>query len=66
MVHLVQMERKKAEEEAQRRAEDVRRDAEREEARCRAEADAELKVRYYEVSCLPCLCLEKTTTAACL
>ena len=52
--NVVQMERKKAEEEAQRRAEDLRRDAEREEARCRAEADAELKVRYYEVSCLPC------------
>ena len=48
--NMVQMERKKAEEEGQRRAEDLRRDAEREEARRRAEADAELKVRYYEVS----------------
>lgn len=43
------MERKRAEEEARRRAEDAQRDAEREDARRRAEADAELKVRYYEV-----------------
>ena len=47
----MQMERKRAEEEARRRAEDAKRDAEREEARRRAEADTELKVRYYEVSC---------------
>ena len=49
----VQVERKRAEEEAQRRAEDLKRDAEREEARRRAEADAQLKVRYYEVILLP-------------
>ncbi|CAL5228929.1 g12157 [Coccomyxa viridis] len=43
------MERKRAEEEARRRAEDLKRDAEREEARRRAEADTQLKVRYYEL-----------------
>ena len=47
------MERKRAEEEARRRAEDLKRDAEREEARRRAEADTQLKVRYYEVIRLP-------------
>ena len=45
-----QVDRKRAEEEAQRRAEDAEREAEREEARRRAEADAELKMRYYEVT----------------
>ena len=49
-----QMERKRAEEEARRRAEDLKRDAEREEARRRAEADTQLKVRYYEVTCMQC------------
>ena len=44
------MERKRAEEEARRREEDAKRDAEREEARRRAEADTQLKVRYYEVN----------------
>ena len=43
------MERKRAEEEARKRAEDLKREAEREETRRRAEADVELKVRYYEV-----------------
>ena len=43
------MERKRAEEEARKRSEDLKREAEREETRRRAEADAELKVRYYEV-----------------
>lgn len=47
------MERKRAEEEARRRAEDLKRDAEREEARRRAEADTQLKVRYYEVIRMP-------------
>lgn len=44
------MERKRAEEEARKRAEDLKREVEREETRRRAEVDAELKVRYYEVS----------------
>lgn len=59
-----QVERKRAEEEAQRRAEDLKRDAEREEARRRAEADAQLKVRYYEVIRLP-PCSPALTSVTC-
>ena len=56
------MERKRAEEDAQRRAEDAKRDAEREEARRRAEADTQLKVRYYEVNySLPQAILRRAT-----